>query len=73
MIARAQDRGEVRPGDARLYAIEMVGPFLMALLWRETFVPIGAQPFDLNTLAAQHLAVLKAGMLTPDPPNGSAS
>jgi AcrR family transcriptional regulator len=73
LIARAQDRGEVRPGDPRLYAIEMVGPFLMALLWRETFTPIGAEPFDLNTLAAQHLAVLKAGMLTPDPPNGSAS
>ncbi|WGM40967.1 TetR/AcrR family transcriptional regulator [Caulobacter sp. NIBR1757] len=65
MIKRAQERGEVRAGDAKLFAIEIVSPFLMALLWRETFVPIGAQPFDLNALAAQHLSVLKGGMLTP--------
>ncbi len=65
LIARAQDRGEVRPGDPRLFAIQIIAPFLMALLWRETFVPVGASPFDLNALAAQHLSVLQEGLLTP--------
>jgi AcrR family transcriptional regulator len=69
LIARAQARGELRDGDPRMFAIQIISPFLMALLWRETFVPIGAEPFDLGALAAQHLAVLKAGLLT----NGSAS
>jgi len=39
-IARGQDRGEVRPGDPRLYAMQMAGPFLLAAIWRETFTPI---------------------------------
>ncbi|HYE44736.1 MAG TPA: TetR/AcrR family transcriptional regulator [Caulobacter sp.] len=64
MIAAAQARGEVRAGDPRLYAAQIMAPFLMAVLWRETFVPVGAEPFDINQLAAQHLGVLKAGMLT---------
>lgn len=68
LITRAQDSGEVRPGDPKMLAMQIVSPFLMALLWRETFVPIGARPFDLNELAAQHLSVLKSGLLT-----GSAS
>ncbi|MDO9338185.1 MAG: TetR/AcrR family transcriptional regulator [Caulobacter sp.] len=71
LIARAQERGEVRPGDPRLFAVQLVSPFLMALLWRETFVPIGAEPLGLSTLAAQHLAVMKGGLLTPA--NGSGS
>lgn len=69
LIARAQARGEVRDGDPRMFAVQIISPFLMALLWRETFVPVGAEPFDLNTLAAQHLALLEAGLLT----DGSAS
>jgi AcrR family transcriptional regulator len=63
LIARAQARGEVRPGDPRMYAVQIVAPFLMAVLWRETFVPVGAEPFEFQTLAAQHLSVLKAGLL----------
>jgi AcrR family transcriptional regulator len=64
-IAAAQASGEVRPGDPRLFAAQIVSPFLMAMLWRETFVPIGADPLPLEALAAQHLAVLKAGLLLP--------
>jgi AcrR family transcriptional regulator len=68
LIAAAQARGEVRGGDPRMFAIQIVSPFLMALLWRETFTPVGAEPFDLNALAAQHLSLLKSGLLV-----GSAS
>lgn len=69
LIGRAQARGEVRPGDPRMIAIQIISPFLMALLWRETFTPVGAAPFDLNALAAQHLSVLKGGLLTDGSPS----
>jgi len=63
-VARAQARGEVKPGDPRFYAVQIASPFLLATLWRETFVPVGAEPIDLDALARQHLATLSAGLLT---------
>ena len=62
-IARAQARGEVRPGDPRLYAVQMAAPFLLATIWRETFTPVGAEPLDFEALAKQHYATLSTGML----------
>ncbi len=62
-IARAQSRGEVKPGDSRFFAVSLISPILLGVIWRETFVPIGAQPFDLPGLAAQHLETVLAGML----------
>jgi len=64
LIERAQDRGEVRPGDARLMAFSLMGPMLMGVLWRETLQPAGGQPLDLAELAAQHGETILAGMLT---------
>ena len=64
-IARGQARGEVRAGDARLYALQVVGPFLVATIWRETFAPVGAEPIDIEALARQHLSPLPDGMLIP--------
>jgi AcrR family transcriptional regulator len=64
VIARAQARGEVRPGDARIYALSLAGPMLLGVLWRETFASIGAEPFDLEAIAAQHAKTALAGMLT---------
>lgn len=63
-IAAAQARGEVKPGDPRIYALQLVSPLLMAVLWRETFVPVGATPFDLPAVMAQHVDTLLRGMLT---------
>lgn len=62
-IAAAQARGEVRPGDPRAYAIQLVSPMLMGVLWRETFVPVGAEPFDLPALMRQHVATMLGGVL----------
>ena len=42
LIARAQVKGEVRPGDPRLYAISLVAPMVVSFIWREVFVPVGA-------------------------------
>jgi len=53
----------VRSGDPRLYALQVVGPFLVATIWRETFAPVGGAPIDMEALARQHLATLTDGML----------
>jgi AcrR family transcriptional regulator len=63
-IAAAQARGEVRAGDPRIYALELISPLLIGLIWRETFVPVGAEPFDLRALARQHAQTMLGGMLT---------
>jgi AcrR family transcriptional regulator len=61
-IRAAQARGEVRPGDPRVYALEVIAPMLVAVIWRETFVPAGAQPFDLAAVARQHVETMIAGL-----------
>lgn len=65
-IAAAQARGEVRAGDPRLLAVSVVAPMIVAVIWRETFVPVGGQPVDIAALAREHLATLKAGF-APSP------
>lgn len=62
VIAHAQARGEVRPGDPRLYAFSIVGPVTMALLFREVFGSIGAEVPDVDALADQHISVLLQGL-----------
>jgi AcrR family transcriptional regulator len=62
-IRAAQVRGEVKPGDPRTYALQLVSPVLMAVLWRETFVPVGAEPFDMPAVLGQHVETLLTGML----------
>jgi AcrR family transcriptional regulator len=63
-IEAAQARGEVKPGDPRIYALQLAAPLLMAVLWRETFTPLGAPPFDIRAVMVQHADTLLAGMLT---------
>ena len=70
-VAAAQARGEVRAGDPRLYVMSLAGPLLMGVLWREVFVPIGAEPIDLKALLAQHAEVVLGGMLV-DPGRAGA-
>jgi len=64
LIRRAQDRGEVRQGDARLMAFSLMGPMLMGVLWRETLQPAGGEPLDLTALARQHGETVLSGLLT---------
>ncbi len=40
-----------------------MGPVLLSLIWRETFVPVGAEPIDTEALVTQHLDALLEGML----------
>lgn len=64
LIERAQQRGEARPGDPRLYALSLVGPMVLGALWRATLVPAGAEPLDLHELAKQHAETMLHGLLT---------
>jgi AcrR family transcriptional regulator len=66
LIERAQARGEVRPGDPRHYAVSLISPLLLGVIFRETFVPVGAKPFDLRALIGQHLDTVLPGMLVKD-------
>lgn len=63
-VTQAQERGEVRAGDPRLHALSIAGPLLAAVIFRETFVPVGAKPFDIPTLMQQHLDNVLPGLLT---------
>ena len=65
-VAAAQARGEVKPGDPRAFALQLIAPLLIGVIWRETFVPVGAQPFDLPALARQHVETMLSGMLTKE-------
>lgn len=66
IIARAQARGEIRPGDPRLYAMQVGSPILMGLLWAEVLEPIGAPAVPTADLLRQHLATLMRGLLVGD-------
>ncbi|HEX7945320.1 MAG TPA: TetR/AcrR family transcriptional regulator, partial [Phenylobacterium sp.] len=54
-IAAAQARGEVKPGDPRIYGLQLIAPLLVSVLWRETFEPVGAPTFDIPAVMAQHV------------------
>lgn len=64
LIAKAQDKGEVRAGDPRLHAFSLVGPMLMGVIWRETLQPVGGAPLDFEELARQHAETVLSGLLT---------
>ena len=66
-IARAQRRGEVAPGNPRLYAFSLAGPIVMAVLFREVFGVASADLPDLEALARQHARALLDGMLRTKP------
>jgi AcrR family transcriptional regulator len=62
LIERAQERGEIRPGDPRAHAFSIMGPMMMGVIWRETFTPIGGDDVDLAALARQHVETVLDGL-----------
>jgi AcrR family transcriptional regulator len=63
LIVRAQQRGEVRPGDPRTHAFSIMGPLLMGAIWKETFATVGGGDVDLPTVARQHVETVLGGLL----------
>ena len=64
IIVRAQARAEVAPGDPRLHAFSLMGPMVMAMLFREVFGEVATDPPDLQALAGQHARTALNGLLT---------
>jgi AcrR family transcriptional regulator len=62
-IERAQARGEIKAGNARLYAFSIMGPMLAGVVFREVFQATGTQLPDLRELATQHAKTIVHGML----------
>jgi AcrR family transcriptional regulator len=63
LIEKGQQRGEVRAGDPRLHAVSLMGPMMIAILWRETLQPVGGAPIDINAMALQHTETILGGLL----------
>lgn len=63
MVEASQARGEVAPGDARLYAFSLVGPLVASLLFRETFGLESPYSADPAKLAIQHAESMMNGLL----------
>lgn len=62
LIEAGQREGTVRTGDARYFAMGLMGPVLLGALWRETFEPIGAEPVQIDRLIVQHVETCLKGM-----------
>jgi len=60
-LERAQARGEIRRGNARLQAFSIMGPMLAGALFREVFRETAPLP-DLAELAAQHAQTVLHGL-----------
>lgn len=65
LIRRGIDRGEFRKVDSFMTVRSMMGPMLLAIVWRTVFEPIGAEKLDVRALARHH-ADLMLHALRPD-------
>lgn len=63
LVRQAQQRGEVRPGDPRLFAFGLMSPMVMGALWQATLAPAGGTALDLRKLAKQHADSILEGLL----------
>jgi AcrR family transcriptional regulator len=71
IMQRGQDRGEIRPGDARHQVISMLGPVMVGIIFGDFLGRLGLEPIDLKALARQHGQIVLHGLLkrpeTPSP------
>jgi AcrR family transcriptional regulator len=65
-IEKAQERGEIRPGDPRLFAFSIVGPMFSGVLFRQILGDTGAPVPDLHKLAEQHALTVLNGLVGND-------
>lgn len=54
LIARGIAQGEFRKVDPGLTVRSIIGPMLLAVIWRTVFEPIGAEKLDVRALASHH-------------------
>lgn len=63
IIAEAQQRGEVRPGDPTLYAFSVLSPMVAVAVFQEMFGLFSPDTPELQALAKQHGDTVVRGML----------
>jgi len=54
LIKRGIEQGDFRAVDPVLTVRSIVGPMLLAILWKTVFEPIGAEKLDVKALARHH-------------------
>ena len=64
LIRRGIATGEFRAVEAGFAAKAMIGPMLLAVIWKTVFEPIGAEPLDIEAYAAQHAEIFLRGIQT---------
>jgi len=64
-VSREQKAGRVRAGDPKLYALSVMGPLFLGLLYHEVFAGMRGYKPDLKKLAEQHAQTLLFGLAAP--------
>jgi len=62
LIRRGIATGEFRDLDAGFAAKAMIGPMLLAVIWKTVLEPIGAEALDIESYAAQHADIFLKGI-----------
>jgi AcrR family transcriptional regulator len=62
LISRGVSQGEFRAVDPSLAAKAMIGPLLLAAVWKTVFEPLGADALDVEAYAAQHVETFLRGL-----------
>lgn len=62
LIRRGIESGEFREVDPGFAAKAMIGPMLLAVIWKTVLQPIGAEALDIEAYAAQHADIFLKGI-----------
>lgn len=62
LIRRGIASGEFRNVDPSFAAKAMLGPMLLAVIWKTVLEPIGAEALDIEAYAAQHAQIFLKGI-----------
>jgi AcrR family transcriptional regulator len=65
LIARGIAQGEFRKVDPGLTVRSLIGPMLLAGVWKTVFEPIGAERLDTRALARHHADLMLHALRTP--------
>lgn len=62
LLRRGMASGEFRNLDPAYAVKAMIAPMLLAAIWRSVLEPLGAEPLDIETFAAQHADIYLKGL-----------
>lgn len=65
LVRRGIAEGEFRRVDPALTVRSIVGPMVLAIIWRSAFEPIGAEKLDVKALARHHAGLMLQALIAP--------